>query len=197
MSPDSLRIVVAEDEALIRMDLVEMLEEAGYRVIGQAGNGQQAVELADQLKPDLVLLDVAMPVRDGLSAAEEISARRIAPVVLLTAFSQRATVERAASAGTLGYLVKPCTAAELVPAIEVARARWVQVEDLQEQVADLRERAAARTLVDTAKEHLQRVEGLTEPAAFAALRRLAMDRRITLAEAAAQVMDATGPSALG
>jgi response regulator NasT len=182
-------VIVAEDEALIRMDLVELLAEAGYRVIGQAGDGQQAVDLAARLKPDVVFLDVAMPVRDGLSAAEEIASRRIAPVVMLTAFSQRGIVERAARAGALGYLVKPFTAADLVPAIEVARARWTQVQELHDQVADLRDRAAARELVDTAKEWLQRTAGLSEPEAFAALRRRAMDRRVTLAEAAAQVLD--------
>ena len=189
MTPEPLRAIVAEDEALIRMDLVELLAEAGYRVIGQAGDGQQAVDLAVRLRPDVVFLDVAMPIRDGLSAAEEISSRRIAPVVMLTAFSQRGIVERAAQAGALGYLVKPFTAADLVPAIEVARARWTQVQELHDQVADLRDRAAARELVDSAKERLQRTAGLSEPEAFAALRRRAMDRRITLAEAAAQVLD--------
>lgn len=188
-APPPVTVLVAEDEALIRMDLVELLAEAGYRVIGQAGDGQQAVDLAVRLRPDVVFLDVAMPIRDGLSAAEEISSRRIAPVVMLTAFSQRGTVERAAQAGALGYLVKPFTAADLVPAIEVARARWTQVQELHDQVADLRDRAAARELVDSAKERLQRIAGLSEPEAFAALRRRAMDRRITLAEAAAQVLD--------
>ena len=180
-----MRVVVAEDEALIRLDLVEMLEAAGYCVVGQAGDGQQAVDLVGDLHPDLVFLDVAMPIRDGLSAAEEISARRIAPIVMVTAFSQQDVVMRAARAGAMGYLVKPFTPADIVPAIEVAMARWGELVDLTEQVADLKDRAMARQTVDAAKERLQRVLGMTEPEAFAHLRRLAMDGRVTLAEAAA------------
>jgi len=184
----AVTVLVAEDEALIRMDLVELLGECGYEVVGQAGDGQAAVDLTRSLHPDVVFMDVAMPRRDGLSAAEEIIADGLAPVVMVTAFSQRETVERAASAGALGYLVKPFGKADLAPAIEVAVARWEQMRDLEAQIATLRERQAAREVVDRAKLHLETAEGLSEPAAFAALRRAAMDGRVTLAEAAAQIL---------
>jgi two-component system, response regulator PdtaR len=177
-------VVVAEDEALIRLDLVEMLDELGYRVVGQAADGQQAVDLARSMRPSLALLDIAMPVRDGLSAAEEIAAEGIAPVVIITAFSQRDAVARAASAGVLGYLVKPFTRSDLVPVIEVALSRWAQVTGLQEEVGDLRERLAARDVVERAKRRLQAERSISEAQAFAALRRQAMDARVTLAEAA-------------
>lgn len=181
-------VLVAEDEALIRMDLVEMLEESGYIVVGQVADGQAAVDLARDLRPDVVFLDVAMPRRDGLSAAEEIIAEGIAPVVMVTAFSQRDAVARAASAGVLGYLVKPFVKADLAPAIEVAVARWQQMADLNEQVASLKERQVARETVDRAKRRLEEVLGLTEAQAFARLRRAAMDGRVTLAEAAATAL---------
>ncbi|MDP1877128.1 MAG: response regulator [Actinomycetota bacterium] len=181
-------VLVAEDEALIRMDLVEMLGECGFEVVGQAGDGQSAVDQARALRPDVVFLDVAMPRRDGLSAAEEIVGEGIAPVVMVTAFAQREVVERAAAAGVLGYLVKPFVKADLAPAIEVAVARWQQVQDLTAQVSGLRERQAARQTVDRAKGLLQREQGLTEAEAFSWLRRAAMDGRVTLAEAAAVVV---------
>ncbi|MDO8307858.1 MAG: response regulator [Actinomycetota bacterium] len=181
-------VLVAEDEALIRMDLVEMLGECGFEVVGQAGDGQSAVDQARALRPDVVFLDVAMPRRDGLSAAEEIVGEGIAPVVMVTAFAQREVVERAAAAGVLGYLVKPFVKADLAPAIEVAVARWQQVQDLTAQVSGLRERQAARQTVDRAKVLLQRERGLTEAEAFSWLRRAAMDGRVTLAEASAAVV---------
>lgn len=184
-------VVVAEDEALIRMDLVELLGECGYRVIGQASDGQAAVDLTRELRPDVVFMDVAMPRRDGLSAAEEIIADGLAPVVMVTAFSQRETIQRASAAGVLGYLVKPFGRADLAPAIEVAVARWQQVRELQEQVTGLRERQEAREVVDRAKRRLEDRLGLTEPEAFAWLRRAAMDQRVTLAEAAAAVVSET------
>lgn len=184
----SVTVLVAEDEALIRMDLVELLGECGYEVIGQAADGQAAVDLTRSLRPDVVFMDVAMPRRDGLSAAEEILAEGLAPVVMVTAFSQRETVLRATQAGVLGYLVKPFGKADLAPAIEVAVARWQQMRDLQDQVATLRDRNAAREIVEKAKRRLENELGVTEPEAFAWLRRAAMDRRVTLAEVAADVV---------
>jgi len=185
-------VLVAEDEALIRMDLVELLGECGYTVVGQVSDGQAAVEQTRLLRPDVVFMDVAMPRRDGLSAAEEIIAEALAPVVMVTAFSQRETVQRAAAAGVLGYLVKPFGKADLGPAIEVAVARWQQMRDVDAQVTGLRERQAARELVDRAKASLESGLGLSEAEAFAWLRRAAMDRRVTLAEAAAQVVAESG-----
>lgn len=185
----TMTVLVAEDEALIRMDLVELLGECGYEVIGQATDGQVAVDLARSLRPDVVFMDVAMPRRDGLSAAEEIIRDGLAPVVMVTAFSERETVQRATEAGVMGYLVKPFGKADLTPAIEVAVARWQQMRDLTDQVGTLKERQAAREVVDRAKRHLEQAEGLSEPAAFAFLRRSAMDARITLPEAAARILD--------
>ena len=188
MSEPTIRVLVAEDEALIRMDLVEMLGELGYAVVGQAANGQIAVELALELRPDVVLMDVAMPVRDGLSAAAEIIEQRCAPVVMVTAFSESDTVQHAAHAGALGYLVKPFNRSDLRPAIELAVARWAQMLQLEQQVDDLGARVRARDVVDEAKSLLQSQLGMTEAEAFALLRRQAMDGRVTLAEVAAQVL---------
>ena len=181
-------VVVAEDEVLIRLDLAEMLGELGYQVVGQAGDGDQAVALARELLPDIVFLDVAMPVRDGLSAAAEIVAAKLAPVVMVTAFSQAEVVAKAAAAGALGYLVKPFGASDLTPAIELAVARWAQLQELESQVENLQERVAAREVVDRAKTRLQSELGLSEAAAFGWLRQQAMDERLTLAEVAARVL---------
>lgn len=181
-------VLVAEDEALIRMDLVEMLQECGYRVVAQVADGQAAVERTHELLPDVVFMDVAMPRRDGLSAAEEIIAQGWAPVVMVTAFSQRETVQRAVDAGVLGFLVKPFARADLTPAIEIAVARWEQTRALEAQVAGIRERQEARDVVDRAKALLQERLDLSEPEAFAWLRKAAMDGRVTLAEVAARVM---------
>lgn len=188
-------VLVAEDEALIRMDLVEMLGECGYQVVGQAADGQAAVDRTRELRPDVVFMDVAMPIRDGLSAAEEIIAEGWAPVVMVTAFSQQETVRRAAAAGVLGYLVKPFGRADLAPAVEVAVARWEQMRALADQVSGLRERQESRVVVDQAKVLLQEQLGLSEPDAFAWLRRAAMDGRVTLAEAAARLLAEGAPSA--
>jgi response regulator NasT len=183
-----LTVLVAEDEALIRLDLVELLGECGYRVVGQASDGQSAVDQTRAVRPDVVFMDVAMPRRDGLSAAEEIIAEGLAPVVMVTAFSEVETVRRASAAGVLGYLVKPFKRSDLAPAIEVAVARWQQMRQLQEDVIGLRERQEARESVEQAKRRLEQQLGLTEPEAFAWLRRAAMDRRVTLAEVAALVL---------
>ena len=173
------------------MDLVEMLHELGYVVVGQAVNGEVAVELAVSLNPDVVLMDVAMPVRDGLSAAAEIIATRVAPVVMVTAFSERDTVINAAQAGALGFIVKPFNRSDLAPAIEVAVARWHQLLELEQHIDGLEARVRARDVVEEAKRWLQTQHGLDEPQAFALLRKKAMDGRITLAEAAAAILQAS------
>ena len=182
--PAALRVVVAEDEALIRLDLVEMLREEGYDVVGQAGDGEEAVRLAEELRPDLVMLDVKMPVLDGISAAERIAAARIAPVVMLTAFSQRELVERARDAGAMAYLVKPFTQSDLVPAIELAVSRYAEITTLESEVADLGERLETRKRVERAKSLLQQKYGLTESESFRWLQKSAMDRRLSMREVA-------------
>jgi response regulator NasT len=184
--------VIAEDEALIRLDLKEMLEEPGegaYVVIGEASDGDTAVQLAADLKPDLVIMDIKMPVLDGISAAEQITARRLAPVVILTAFSQRDLVQRASSAGAMAYLVKPFTKAELVPAIEIAVSRFAELNALQSEIGDLKERLAMRKLLDRAKGVLQASYGMTEPEAFRWIQKTSMDRRMTMRALAQEVLD--------
>jgi response regulator NasT len=150
-APTARTVVIAEDETLIRKDLAEMLAEEGYDVVGQAGDGQKAIELAEELRPDLVILDVKMPVLDGIAAAEAIAGRRIAPVVMLTAFSQRDLVERARAAGAMSYLVKPFSQTDLVPAIEMAVSRFAEIKQLEAEVEDLQERLATRKAVERAK----------------------------------------------
>ena len=186
------RVVVAEDEALIRMDLVEMLREEGYDVVGEAGDGQVAVELAESLKPDLVIMDVKMPRRDGIDAASEIAAKRIAPVVILTAFSQRELVERARDAGAMAYLVKPFSISDLVPAVELAVSRFREVTALEREVADLSDRLEARKLIERAKSVLMVRQALTEPEAFKWIQRAAMDRRSTMKVVAQVVLETLG-----
>jgi response regulator NasT len=188
-APKPLRVVVAEDETLIRLDLVEMLREEGYDVVGEAGDGESAVRLAEELRPDLVMLDVKMPVLDGISAAERIAAARIAPVVMLTAFSQRELVERARDAGAMAYLVKPFTQGDLVPAIELAVTRYAEITTLESEIADLNDRLETRKLVERAKSVLQTRYGLTEPDAFRWMQRAAMDRRLPMAAVARVVLD--------
>ena len=192
--PAALRVVVAEDEALIRLDLVEMLREEGYDVVGQAGDGEEAVRLAEELRPDVVMLDVKMPVLDGISAAERITGARIAPVVMLTAFSQRELVERARDAGAMAYLVKPFTQSDLVPAIELAVSRYAEITTLESEVADLAERFETRKRVERAKSLLQQKYGLSEPDAFRWLQKSAMDRRLSMREVADVVIrEVDGP----
>ena len=181
-----VRILVAEDEALIRMDLVEMLEEAGYVVVAQATNGEEAIALATEHQPDLAILDVKMPVLDGISAAEKIIS--IAPVLMLTAFSQRELVDRARDAGVMAYVVKPFTIGDLIPAIEIAISRHTQMRSLAEEVADLHERLETRKDIDRAKGILMKALNLSEPEAFSWIQRAAMDRRLTMKEVAQAVI---------
>lgn len=188
------RAVIAEDEALIRMDLRETLGELGFDVVGEASDGERAVQLAEEHRPDIVVLDVKMPVLDGISAAQRIASRRIAPVVILTAFSQRELVERARDAGALAYLVKPFTAAELMPAIEIAMSRHAEVLALEREVQELTERLETRKVVERAKGLLQAARGWTEPEAFRWIQRTAMDRRVPMRVVAEEVIAGHGPS---
>lgn len=184
------RVVVAEDEALIRLDIVEMLREAGFDVVGEAGDGERAIQLAEELRPDLVVLDVKMPVLDGISAAERIVGARIAPVVLLTAFSQRELVERARDAGAMAYVVKPFTSADLMPALEIALSRHAEIAALEVEVADLQQRFETRKVVDRAKGLLQTRFGMSEPEAFRWIQKTSMDKRLTMREVAQAVIGA-------
>jgi response regulator NasT len=189
-------VVISEDEVLIRMDLAEMLAEEGYEVVGQAGDGQKAIELAEELRPDLVILDVKMPVLDGIAAAERIAGQRIAPVVMLTAFSQRDLVERARDAGAMAYLVKPFSKSDLVPAIEMAVSRFTELSLLEAEVADLTERLETRKAVERAKSVLQQQLGLSEPDAFRWIQKTAMDLRLSMKQVADGVI-AHGPAIAG
>jgi response regulator NasT len=187
------RVLIAEDEALIRLDLTERLREEGYQVVGEAGDGQEAVDLAESLRPDLVIMDVKMPRRDGIDAAAEIAAKRIAPVVLLTAFSQRDLVEKARDAGAMAYLVKPFSISDLIPAIEVAISRFSEITELEREVADLGERLETRKLVERAKGLLQAKHAMTEPEAFTWMQRAAMDRRTSMKHVAEVVLENLDP----
>ena len=182
------RVLVAEDEALIRLDLVEMLKEEGYDVVGEAGDGGTAVALATELRPDLVIMDIKMPVMDGIEAARRIAEARIAPVVILTAFSQRDLVERARDAGAMAYLVKPFNKGDLVPAIEVAASRYTELSALEKEVGDLQVRLETRKRVERAKGVLMTAHGMTEPAAFRWIQRTAMDRRVTMRDVADRIL---------
>jgi two-component system, response regulator PdtaR len=196
VSQTPLRVVIAEDEALIRLDLKEMLEEEGYEVAGEAGDGEKAMELVSALKPDLVILDVKMPVLDGISAAEQIAAQQIAPVVILTAFSQRELVERARDAGAMAYLVKPFTKADLVPAIEIAVSRFQEMSALGVEVGTLRERLEVRKILDRAKGHLQSEYRLSEPEAFRWIQKTSMNRRVSMRAVAEAVLAGDLPADL-
>jgi response regulator NasT len=200
VSQHPLRVLIAEDEALIRLDLKEMLEEEGYSVVGEAADGQAAIDLAVKERPDLVILDVKMPVLDGISAAEQIAADHIAAVVILTAFSQRELVERARDAGAMAYLVKPFTKADLVPAIEIAVSRFQEVSALEGEVGTLKDRLEVRKLLDRAKGKLQAEQGLSEPDAFRWIQKTAMDQRLAMRTVAERELDGTmrpGPPAGG
>jgi two-component system, response regulator PdtaR len=182
------RVLIAEDEALIRLDLREMLEEEGFNVVGEAADGEQAIRLADELQPDLVICDVKMPKTDGIAAAAHIAGKRIAPVVMLTAFSQRDLVERARDAGAMAYLVKPFHKRDLLPAIEMATSRFAEIRALEAEVSGLRERLAARKLIERAKGALMSEHGLTEPEAFRWIQRAAMDNRTSMRAVAEVVL---------
>jgi AmiR/NasT family two-component response regulator len=188
VSSESIRVLIAEDEALIRLDLKEMLEEEGYIVVAEVGDGQQAVDQAAELRPDLVILDIQMPVLDGLSAAEQIASARIAPVIVLTAFSQRELVERARDAGAMAYLVKPFSKNDLVPAIEVARARFAEMTALDGEVRTLEERLETRKVVEQAKGKLMADQGLTEVEAFRWIQRTAMNERTSMKAVAQRIL---------
>lgn len=191
--PSASRVLIAEDEALIRLDLREMLEEEGFTVVGEAADGEQAVALATELQPDLVICDVKMPKMDGIAAAEQITSARIAPVVMLTAFSQRDLVERARDAGAMAYLVKPFQKRDLLPAIEMATSRFAEIKALEEEVSGLRERLEARKLIERAKGTLMSTHGLTEPEAFRWIQRAAMDNRTSMRAVAEVVLSGEAP----
>ena len=183
------RVLIAEDEALIRLDLAEMLAEEGFDVVGEAADGEQAVALALELRPDLVILDVKMPKKDGIEAAAEIVGEQVAPVVILTAFSQRELVERARDAGAMAYLVKPFSKADLLPAIELAVARYAETAALRVEVADVTQRLEARKVIDRAKGLLMTHQKMTEPEAFRWIQRTAMDRRTSMQVVASAVLE--------
>ncbi len=183
------RVIVAEDESLIRIDIVEILRDNGFDVIGEAADGEKAVALAEELRPDIVVMDVKMPLLDGISAAEILTKRHIAPVVLLTAFSQRELVERAAEAGALAYVVKPFTPNDLIPAIDIALTRYQQITALEDEISDLAERLETRKVLDRAKGILNDTMGLTEPEAFRWIQKASMDRRLSMREVAQTVID--------
>jgi AmiR/NasT family two-component response regulator len=195
VSIDPTRVLIAEDEALIRLDLKEMLEEEGYLVVAEVGDGQAAVEQAQALRPDLVIVDVQMPVLDGLAAAEQIAAGRVAPVIVLTAFSQRELVERARDAGAMAYLVKPFSKNDLVPAIEVAVGRFQEMTALDAEVTDLKERLEARKVVEKAKGRLMAERGMTEAEAFRWIQRTAMNERTSMRALAEAILATEGDAA--
>lgn len=187
-----VRIVVAEDETIIRLDIVETLTGQGYEVVGEADNGQRAIELVEELRPDLVLMDISMPVMDGISATRHIAERSLAPVVILTAFSQRDLIDQATEAGAMSYIVKPFSETDLVPAIEVAKARFEQLVTLEAEISDLTARFETRKLVDQAKSALMQKLEITEPEAFRWIQKTSMDRRLTMKDVAQTVIEQLG-----
>ncbi|MFD1718009.1 ANTAR domain-containing response regulator [Georgenia deserti] len=186
------RVVVAEDETLIRLDIVESLTDAGFEVVGEAANGEQAISLAEELEPDVVVMDVKMPVMDGITAAERIIGNRTCAVVMLTAFSQKELVERARDAGAMAYVVKPFTPADLLPAVEIAISRHDEITSLESEVASLAEQFETRKRVDRAKGLLMTKMGLSEPEAFRWIQKTSMDRRLTMREVADAVIEQVG-----
>ena len=193
-TPAGMRVVIAEDEALIRLDLREMLIEEGFDVVGEAGDGEQAVALANELLPDVVICDIKMPKMDGIAAAAQIAGKRIAPVVMLTAFSQRDLVEKARDAGAMAYLVKPFQKRDLLPAIEMATSRFAEIKALEAEVTGLRERLEARKLIERAKGTLMSMHGMSEPAAFRWIQRAAMDNRTSMRAVADLVLSGETPT---
>jgi AmiR/NasT family two-component response regulator len=192
--PGAMRVVIAEDEALIRLDLREMLIEEGFDVVGEAGDGEQAVALANELLPDVVICDIKMPKMDGIAAAAQIAGKRIAPVVMLTAFSQRDLIEKARDAGAMAYLVKPFQKRDLLPAIEMATSRFAEIKALEAEVTGLRDRLEARKLIERAKGTLMSVHGMSEPAAFRWIQRAAMDNRTSMRAVADLVLSGEVPT---
>ena len=188
----AIRVVIAEDEALIRLDLREMLVEEGFEVIGEAADGEQAVTLAEEHRPDLVVCDVKMPRMDGITAAQIIADRGIAPVVILTAFSQRDLIERARDAGAMAYLVKPFQKRDLLPAIEMAMSRFAQIKALESEIGDLKTRLETRKLIERAKGVLMAEHAMTEPQAFTWIQRAAMDKRTSMKDVATLIVETNG-----
>ncbi|MEY3624883.1 response regulator [Aquiluna borgnonia] len=188
---EALKVVVVEDEGLIRMDVVATLQEAGYQVIGEGADGEEAIRLATELEPDLIVMDIKMPKLDGISAAEKIAELKI-PVVLLTAFSQSELVTRAAEAGAMAYVTKPFKPTDLLPAIQIALSRHEELVSLETEIADLQDRLETRKLMDRAKGLLQSKMQLTEPDAFRWIQKASMDRRLTMAQVAKTVIEQLG-----
>jgi two-component system, response regulator PdtaR len=193
LGPGAKRVLIAEDEALIRLDLREMLQEEGFDVVGEAADGEQAVAMAFELEPDLVICDVKMPKMDGIAAAAQIMGKRVAPVVMLTAFSQRDLIERARDAGAMAYLVKPFQKHDLLPAIEMATSRFAEIKALESEVTGLRERLEARKLIERAKGSLMAAHSMTEPEAFRWIQRAAMDNRTSMRAVAELVLSGDSP----
>lgn len=192
MEQKSLRLVIADNESLIRMDLREMLEEAGHEIVGEAMDGRKAVVLTRSHRPDLVIMDIKMPQMDGVAAAKKMAEEKLAPVLLLTAFSQPEIVEKAKDSGVLGYLVKPVQEAQLFPAMEIARSRWQEMQDMEAELAGLRDTLEARKTLDRAKGILMAMHHLSEPEAYRRIQQYAMMKRKTLKEIAEAVVKAAG-----
>jgi response regulator NasT len=188
---EAIRVVVVEDESLIRMDVVATLQEAGYEVVGEGADGEEAIKLATELEPDLVVMDIKMPKLDGISAAEKIAELKI-PVVLLTAFSQSDLVARAAEAGAMAYVTKPFKPTDLLPAIQIALSRHEELVSLEAEISDLNERLETRKLMDRAKGLLQSKMKLSEPESFRWIQKASMDRRLTMAQVAKAVLEQLG-----